>query len=193
MAPTNPPEEHRSGYRPKGNRGYFRGYGRSHYNNRRSEQMHDRTSFIYEYYDNYNNNESKAGNNQNSDEPRPIKNKKDRGGGRGSGARRKENSYRNNSNKPNEENNKRDRVYSECSDDHCPICLNRMQIYAVGMCNHPVCSECSTRMRILCGQNECPICRQDMPKVSLGVLPDCLSRCKRQGYTTIYRHFNVYA
>ncbi len=33
------------------------------------------------------------------------------------------------------------------------------------MCNHSVCNECSTRMRVLCGQNECPICRQDMPKV----------------------------
>ncbi|KAK2585767.1 hypothetical protein KPH14_010376 [Odynerus spinipes] len=33
------------------------------------------------------------------------------------------------------------------------------------MCEHPVCYECSTRMRVLCRQNECPICRQDLPKV----------------------------
>ena len=56
---------------------------------------------------------------------------------------------------------------SECGEDHCPVCLNRCRIFAVGLCNHHVCSECSTRMRVLCGQNECPICRQDMPKVGL--------------------------
>ena len=163
MAPANPSEEGRSGYRPKGNRGYFRGYGRSYYN-RRTDHVNDTS--VFANHNNDNNNESIAGNNQNRDEPRPIKSKKDRGGGRGSGARRKENSNKDNP-KINENNIKRDRVYSECTDEHCPVCLNRMQIYAVGMCNHPVCSECSTRMRILCGQNECPICRQDMPKVSI--------------------------
>ena len=62
----------------------------------------------------------------------------------------------------------RSRVDSECSmDDACPVCLNRIRIFSVGLCNHHVCQECSTRMRVLCGQNECPICRQDMPKVSL--------------------------
>ena len=30
-----------------------------------------------------------------------------------------------------------------------------------------VCGECSTRMRVLCSQNECPICRQDIQKVIL--------------------------
>ena len=165
MAPTNPSEERRSEYRPKGNRGYFRSYGRGHYN-RRTEYENNASVFTNQNNDNYYNNESIAGNNQNRDEPRPIKNKKDRGGGRGSGARRKENTNKNNSKANENKNNiKRDRVYSECTDEHCPVCLNRMQIYAVGMCNHPVCSECSTRMRILCGQNECPICRQDMPKV----------------------------
>ena len=89
----------------------------------------------------------------------------DKGGSRSRGGRRKprSNNSRPTTNKSVEA--RRDRVYSECSDEHCPVCLNRMQIHAVGMCNHPVCSECSTRMRILCAQNECPICRQDMPKV----------------------------
>jgi len=100
--------------------------------------------------------------------------------------------------------NERQRLYSECSEDHCAVCLNRLVIFAVGRCNHPgsvklsklvntntwfrlkiltvtnhiltslttfiesivVCGECSTRMRILCNQNECPICRQDLPKVT---------------------------
>ena len=63
---------------------------------------------------------------------------------------------------------------SECGEDHCPVCLNRCRIFAVGLCNHHVCSECSTRMRVLCGQNECPICRQDMPKVCICVIFNAL-------------------
>ncbi|XP_011881652.1 PREDICTED: zinc finger protein 598 [Vollenhovia emeryi] len=47
----------------------------------------------------------------------------------------------------------------------CVVCYKNVDIYSVGMCEHPVCYECSTRMRVLCRQNECPICRQDLPKV----------------------------
>ncbi|KAL6255695.1 hypothetical protein P5V15_012939 [Pogonomyrmex californicus] len=47
----------------------------------------------------------------------------------------------------------------------CVVCYKNVDIYSIGMCEHPVCYECSTRMRVLCRQNECPICRQDMPKV----------------------------
>ena len=59
----------------------------------------------------------------------------------------------------------RGRLLSECGDEHCPVCLSRMSIFAVGQCNHHVCAECSTRMRVLCEQNECPICRSDLPRV----------------------------
>lgn len=47
----------------------------------------------------------------------------------------------------------------------CVVCYKNVDIYSIGMCEHPVCYECSTRMRVLCCQNECPICRQDLPKV----------------------------
>lgn len=47
----------------------------------------------------------------------------------------------------------------------CVVCYKKVEIYSIGMCEHPVCYECSTRMRVLCRQNECPICRQDLPKV----------------------------
>ncbi|XP_076764841.1 E3 ubiquitin-protein ligase ZNF598 isoform X2 [Xylocopa sonorina] len=47
----------------------------------------------------------------------------------------------------------------------CVVCYKNVNIYSIGMCEHPVCYECSTRMRVLCCQNECPICRQDLPKV----------------------------
>ncbi|GLV44611.1 uncharacterized protein CBL_13457 [Carabus blaptoides fortunei] len=47
----------------------------------------------------------------------------------------------------------------------CVVCFKTAEYYSIGICDHPVCFECSTRMRVLCRQNECPICRQDMPKV----------------------------
>lgn len=47
----------------------------------------------------------------------------------------------------------------------CVVCFKGVDIYSIGQCDHPVCFECSTRMRVLCRQNECPICRQEMPKV----------------------------
>lgn len=49
--------------------------------------------------------------------------------------------------------------------DNCVVCFREMEIFSLGECNHPVCYECSARMRVLCLQNECPICRQDLPKV----------------------------
>ena len=65
----------------------------------------------------------------------------------------------------------RQRVVSEMSEadgsseDLCQICMNRIEVWSVGECNHAICHVCSTRMRVLCQRNECPICRQDMPKV----------------------------
>ncbi|XP_049801549.1 E3 ubiquitin-protein ligase ZNF598 [Schistocerca nitens] len=56
------------------------------------------------------------------------------------------------------------KVY-ENSENTCVVCFKNVSIYSVGECDHAVCYECSTRMRVLCRQNECPICRQDMPKV----------------------------
>lgn len=71
-------------------------------------------------------------------------------------------------------------------DNTCVVCFKQTFIFSIGYekkiessqdfhfkinvnssrsCNHPVCYECSARMRCLCLQNECPICRQDLPKV----------------------------
>lgn len=54
------------------------------------------------------------------------------------------------------------------SDDSnaCVVCFKNVDLFSVGECDHPVCYECSTRMRVLCQQNECPICRQVLSKVS---------------------------
>ncbi len=54
---------------------------------------------------------------------------------------------------------------------NCVVCClqmgttNKKSIYAIGSCDHLVCYECSTRMRVLCKQNECPICRQEITQV----------------------------
>ncbi|XP_071444405.1 E3 ubiquitin-protein ligase ZNF598 [Hetaerina americana] len=53
----------------------------------------------------------------------------------------------------------------ENSENTCVVCFKIVEIYSIGECDHPVCYECSTRMRVLCLQVECPICRQEMPTV----------------------------
>jgi len=54
---------------------------------------------------------------------------------------------------------------SEGDEDRCLVCLNKMEVFSVGECNHPICHICTTRMRVLCQRNECAICRRDLPKV----------------------------
>ena len=162
MAPTNPSEETRSDTR----QGHT-----SNRNHRRRDPFCDRQLNRRDENgpsQDFSNARDIASSAYESSDNRTVRNHRDKGGGRGNGAKRKENNHKSSKKdaKTVVETSKRDRVYSECSDDHCAVCLNRMTIYAVGMCNHPVCSECSTRMRILCAQNECPICRQDMPKVN---------------------------
>ncbi|CAL4059614.1 unnamed protein product [Meganyctiphanes norvegica] len=53
-----------------------------------------------------------------------------------------------------------------CDDEEvCVVCFRTVEIYSIGECDHPVCFECSTRMRVLISRNECPICRKEMDKV----------------------------
>nr|SVE75597.1 EOG090X01BP [Daphnia hispanica] len=48
----------------------------------------------------------------------------------------------------------------------CPVCFKDVEIFSVGICDHPICHECSTRMRVLCKEDACPICRQELTKVA---------------------------
>ncbi|CAF2332409.1 unnamed protein product [Rotaria sp. Silwood2] len=49
----------------------------------------------------------------------------------------------------------------------CPLCRHdKIKIFAVGECCHPVCHLCSTKMRVLCEQTYCAICRQELPRVN---------------------------
>lgn len=64
---------------------------------------------------------------------------------------------------------------SESSDQTCPVCFKDAEIFSVGLCDHPICHECSTRMRVLCKEDACPICRREMPKVEKHILA-CITR-----------------
>ena len=54
--------------------------------------------------------------------------------------------------------------------DCCIVCYRRHEetkYQSIGVCDHRVCFECSSRMRVLLGQNECPSCRQALDNVSV--------------------------
>ncbi|XP_029102516.1 E3 ubiquitin-protein ligase ZNF598 [Scleropages formosus] len=47
----------------------------------------------------------------------------------------------------------------------CVLCCQDVDIFAVGKCDHPVCYQCSTKMRVLCDQKYCAVCREELDKV----------------------------
>ncbi|KAL3877270.1 hypothetical protein ACJMK2_035002 [Sinanodonta woodiana] len=53
----------------------------------------------------------------------------------------------------------------ENTDNLCFVCHEHIEVFAIGKCDHPICLKCSTRMRALYKQFECPICRTYLPKV----------------------------
>lgn len=50
-------------------------------------------------------------------------------------------------------------------DNLCPVCHDPCEIFAFGPCDHPICYRCSTRMRVLCNQMYCPICRGQLQQI----------------------------
>ncbi|ETN61632.1 hypothetical protein AND_006706 [Anopheles darlingi] len=54
---------------------------------------------------------------------------------------------------------------SEGGESLCVVCFKPIVYFAIGECDHLCCYECSTRIRVLCRQNDCPICRRDLSKV----------------------------
>ena len=47
----------------------------------------------------------------------------------------------------------------------CVLCFNDIDVYAVGECEHPLCHKCFVRLRVLCDDDQCPVCRNPLPKV----------------------------
>lgn len=52
----------------------------------------------------------------------------------------------------------------------CVLCCQDIDIFAVGKCDHPVCYRCSTKMRVLCEQKYCAVCRVELDKVAAWIL-----------------------
>ncbi|KAM5152150.1 E3 ubiquitin-protein ligase ZNF598 isoform 2-T2 [Mantella aurantiaca] len=48
---------------------------------------------------------------------------------------------------------------------NCVLCCQELDVYAVGKCDHPICYRCSTKMRVLCEQKYCAVCREELDKV----------------------------
>ena len=47
----------------------------------------------------------------------------------------------------------------------CLLCAEESQYWAIGPCNHVVCSVCSLRLRVRTRDKSCPICKQEMELV----------------------------
>ena len=58
------------------------------------------------------------------------------------------------------------RHMSESGKECCPVCSEEIEIFAVGVCDHTICYICSTRIRAVCEEMYCAICRGKLPWVS---------------------------
>ncbi|XP_029432456.1 E3 ubiquitin-protein ligase ZNF598 [Rhinatrema bivittatum] len=47
----------------------------------------------------------------------------------------------------------------------CVLCCQELRVFALGKCEHPICYRCSTKMRVLCEQRYCAVCREELDKV----------------------------
>ncbi|XP_013862372.1 zinc finger protein 598 [Austrofundulus limnaeus] len=58
-----------------------------------------------------------------------------------------------------------DSTTTKDSEKTCVLCCQDNDIFALGKCDHPVCYRCSTKMRVLCDQKYCAVCREELDKV----------------------------
>ncbi len=49
----------------------------------------------------------------------------------------------------------------------CELCSQEISVYSVGSCDHPICHMCSFKIRVVQYRNECPLCQNKMPVVSV--------------------------
>lgn len=76
-------------------------------------------------------------------------------------------------------------------EDICTLCSEHITIYAIGKCDHKICFKCSTRMRVLCDQMYCAICRSDLPKVTFTEENGKYTNLPRP-ITYVYRKKNIF-
>ena len=65
---------------------------------------------------------------------------------------------------------KKERKITSGDDDVCVVCFKEITIRSIMDCEHTICFECSTRLRVLCDKLECPICRQETTMVSKQIM-----------------------
>ncbi|XP_076020628.1 E3 ubiquitin-protein ligase ZNF598 [Genypterus blacodes] len=58
-----------------------------------------------------------------------------------------------------------DSTVTKETEKQCVLCCQDLDIIAIGKCDHPVCYRCSTKMRVLCEQKYCAVCREELDKV----------------------------
>ncbi|XP_029944471.1 E3 ubiquitin-protein ligase ZNF598 [Salarias fasciatus] len=58
-----------------------------------------------------------------------------------------------------------DHTTTKDAEKNCVLCCQDVEIFALGKCDHPVCYRCSTKMRVLCDQKYCAVCREELDKV----------------------------
>ncbi|XP_069557546.1 E3 ubiquitin-protein ligase ZNF598 [Brachyistius frenatus] len=58
-----------------------------------------------------------------------------------------------------------DSTTTKDAEKNCVLCCQEVDIFALGKCDHPVCYRCSTKMRVLCDQKYCAVCREELDKV----------------------------
>ena len=78
----------------------------------------------------------------------------------------------------------------QVEDNVCPVCHNNFEIFAVGACNHFVCYVCCVRMKFLCEQTDCPICRKDLKQVGYQISKLIFKLYKFNNYSYFILIFN---
>nr|XP_033770359.1 E3 ubiquitin-protein ligase ZNF598 [Geotrypetes seraphini] len=56
-------------------------------------------------------------------------------------------------------------AYHTAEPGACVLCCQELEAFALGKCEHPICFRCSTKMRVLCEQRYCAVCREELDKV----------------------------
>ncbi len=54
---------------------------------------------------------------------------------------------------------------SAAEEETCPVCCEALQLTAAGACSHRVCHRCALRLRVLCQDSSCPVCRAALDRV----------------------------
>ncbi|XP_077396009.1 E3 ubiquitin-protein ligase ZNF598 [Festucalex cinctus] len=81
-----------------------------------------------------------------------------------------------------------DSINPKETEKHCVLCCQDIDIFAFGKCDHPVCFRCSTKMRVLCEQRYCAVCREELDKVVFVKSAETFSSLPHQQFPCDKKH-----